>query len=176
MLRKKKYFTCTHHTQTVRTHGKSSEIRFLLAREYFQRCRLADTVRPDQSQHFALPRRGQPVQFERIFRVPVRGVLLQVAGQVNDRDGFERTLFHANTATDAQLLGYRGYLVVRGDFYAQFSHPDDGTRFLALLAASFRFALVVVYDGDPDLFVRLLDGLIARHPAGSRTLQAKKTR
>ena len=33
------------------------------------------------------------------------GVPLQVAGQVDNGDGLERTFFHAYTAADAQLLG-----------------------------------------------------------------------
>lgn len=94
----------------------------------------------------------------------MRGVLFQVAGQVDDGDGLKRAFFHANAAANAQLLGYRRYFVVWRHLYTQFAHSHDRARFLAFLAASLRLAFVVVHDGDTDLFVCLLNGLVARHP------------
>jgi hypothetical protein len=51
----------------------------------------------------------------------VGGVLGQVLGQVNDRDGLKWALLHTNTTTNAQSLGDGAYLRIRGNFNAQFS-------------------------------------------------------
>lgn len=54
---------------------------------------------------------------------------------------------YANTATDAKLFRYGGYLAVGRHFYAEFSHSNDGTRPLAFLPTTLRLTLVRVDDG-----------------------------
>ncbi len=64
------------------------------------------------------------MKFETIGRVSVRGIFLQVGGQVDDVDGFKRTLFHANTASNAQLLAQKGNFVGWTHFNTQFSYSS----------------------------------------------------
>ena len=55
----------------------------------------------------------QSVQLERVGRVAMGGLLLQVARQVDDGDRLEGTLLDADAATDAELLRDGGNLVIR---------------------------------------------------------------
>ena len=80
---------------------------------------------------------------------PVGGLLLQVGGQVDDGDGLEWALLHADAAPDAQLLRDGGDLVVGGHLDAELAHPDHGAGLLALLPAPLGLALVIVDNGDP---------------------------
>ena len=45
--------------------------------------------------------------------MPVGGLLLEVCGEVDDLDGVDGALLHADAAPDAQVLADRRYLVVR---------------------------------------------------------------
>ena len=99
----------------------------------------------------------------------MRRLAFQVAGQVDDGDGVERALFHADSAADAQLFGNGGDLVIGRDLDAELSHPDDGTGLFALLSASLGFAAVVVDDGDSGervRFVGVLALVLGRHGGG----------
>lgn len=63
-----------------------AEIRLELSGENLQRRRLADTVRTDETEHGAQPGRREPMQLEGVGAVAVGGVLVQVAGKVDDLD------------------------------------------------------------------------------------------
>lgn len=101
----------------------------------------------------------------------MRRFFAQVRRQVDDRNGLERTLSHANTAANAQLLGDGGNLVTRRDLDAKLACPDDGAIFFALLLATLRLALVIVHDGDSRevlRLVRLLPFQLGRHFEGEK--------
>jgi hypothetical protein len=74
------------------------------------------------------------------------------------------TYLHADTATDAQLLGERSNFRVGSDFNAKFSHANNWTCFLALLPAALGLALVRIDDGNARLLVGLISLTISRHP------------
>lgn len=78
----------------------------------------------------------------------MRGLLLQIRRQIDDRDRFERTFLHTNTATDAQLLTDRRNLIGRRHLNAQLARTHHRTGSFALLIASLRLALVLVDDRD----------------------------
>jgi len=65
------------------------QIRLLLARQNLQRRTLADTVRPNQSEHLSRPWHGQAVQLEGVGGVSVGDLSLEVGGQIDDVDGVE---------------------------------------------------------------------------------------
>jgi len=95
------------------------------------------------------------MELEGVLRVAVGSALLKVTGQVDDCDGLEGALLHADTASDTQLLRNSRNLVIGRYFNAEFSHPDNGTRLLALLATSLGLALVARDNGDPSELVLL---------------------
>jgi len=64
------------------------------------------------------------MQLERVRRVAMGRLLLQVARQVDDGDSIERTLLDANAAADTKLLRDGGDPVVRRHFDAELPHSD----------------------------------------------------
>lgn len=134
----------------------STEIGLELARKNLERRRLADTVGADKTEDLTGTGSGQSMQLERVGLVSVRDVRLEVGGQVEDLDRFERasarvsaapawyqarryergdccSLLHADTATNAQLLRDERLLVRRVDLDTQLPHLNNGTRPFALL-------------------------------------------
>ena len=97
--------TKTTHTST---HRVTSQVGFLFSGEDFERRGLADAVGADQAQHLARPRDGQPVQLERVLRVPVCRVLLQVTRQVQDVDGVEGAFLEANRKVERDSVIING--------------------------------------------------------------------
>ena len=94
----------------------------------------------------------------------MRGFVTEIGGQIDDLNGFEGTLLHADTASDAQFLrDLRDFRRGR-DLDAELSgdlargtgaHADDRAGPLALLAALLRLAFVRAHDGDSRHLVRL---------------------
>lgn len=76
----------------------------------------------------------------------------------------------ADTATDAKLLGQRGYLRCGRHFDAQLAHAHHWTGLLALLPTALRFAFVIADNGNTRLLVRLLVLLPARHAVNSKMI------
>ena len=145
---------------------KPAQIGLLLSSQNLEGRRLADTVSSNQSQDVSGPRNRKSMQFKRIGRVPVGRLLLQVGGQVDNVDGLEGTLLDAYTATDTQVFGDVGDLVVGHHLDAELAHPNDGTGLLALLPTSFGLAPIPVHDGDPSQGVTvggLLPLVLGRH-------------
>ena len=60
-------------------------------------------------------------------------------------------------------------LIIGGDFYTEFSHPDHGTGLLAFLSASLGFTLISGHDGYPGQLVLLLLRLVV--PFGTHLAQ-----
>jgi len=77
------------------------------------------------------------------------------------------THLDANTATDAQLLGQRGYLGRGRHLDAELAHAHHWAGLLALLPTPFGLALVIADDGNTRLLVHLLVLLSARHAVDS---------
>ena len=86
-----------------------------------------------------------------VSNIPVRGFFAQIRRQVNDSDSLKRTFFHTNTTTNAEFFRNGGNLYHWSDFYTQFSHPDNWTRFFALLPTSFGFAFIIIDYSNPGL-------------------------
>ncbi len=91
--------------------------------------------------------RGQAMQLERVGPEAVRGVLVQVARQVDDVNGLEGTLLDADAAADAELLADEGDLGVGRHLDAQLAHAHHRTRLFALLATLLGLAAIVAHDG-----------------------------
>ena len=113
----------------------SAQIGLELAAENLQGRALANTVRADKSQHLAGPGHGQPMQLEAVGRVPVCDLGLEIGWKIDDVYGAKRALLDTDTTSNAQTLGNESNLGFRGDLYAQFPRPDDGTGLLAFLSA-----------------------------------------
>ena len=64
---------------------------------------LADTVGSDQPEDLSGTGHGQAVKLEGVGAVAVGGLGRQVGGKVDDADGLEGALLHAQTAADAKL-------------------------------------------------------------------------
>ena len=60
---------------------------------------------------------------------------LKIGGEVDDLDGIERTLLHANTASDAQLFRDKRYLCSRCNLNTELSYLVYGTVRPAFLLA-----------------------------------------
>ena len=86
----------------------------------------------------------------------MRGFFAQIRRQVNDGYSLKRTFFHTNTATNTEFFRNWGNLYQWSDFYTQFSHPDNWTRFFALLPTSFGFAFIIIDYSNPGLSVGLI--------------------
>ena len=69
----------------------------------------------------------------------------------------------ADTASDAELLGNNGDLIIGRHLDAEFAHAHHGARALALLATSLRLAAVAVDDGDTGELAALLLSPPLRH-------------
>ena len=121
---------------------------------------LTDSVGADEAEDVPRPGHGQPVQLERVRRVSVRGLLLQVGRQVDDGDGLEGALLDADAAADAQLLADVGDLVVGRHLDAQLAHAHHRAGLLALLPAALGLAPVIVDDGDTGEHVAVV-GVLA---------------
>lgn len=67
----------------------------------------------------------QSVQLERVGRVAMGGLLLQVAWQIDDGYGVKGTLLDADAAADAQLLRDGRDPIVGRDLDAKFAHADN---------------------------------------------------
>lgn len=68
-----------------------------------------------------------------------------------------------NTASDTQLFGDGGDLVVGRHLNAQLAHTHHGAALLALLPASLRLAAIRIHNSDTRKFVGLLMVFISRH-------------
>mmetsp|Transcript_39690 Transcript_39690/g.99360 ORF Transcript_39690/g.99360 Transcript_39690/m.99360 type:complete len:356 (+) Transcript_39690:1363-2430(+) len=141
---------------------KLSEVGLELSRQNFEGRRLAGAVGPYQTQHLAGAGHGHPVKLEAVGSVAVSRLLLHVFREVDDVDGSERTLLNADTAPNAELLGYPSNLRGRSHLHAQLPHADDGAELLAFLRALLGLALLVVDDRDTRQLL-LLVVLLGRH-------------
>ena len=75
-----------------------------LVGQNLERCALADTVGAHETQHLSGARVGQSVQLERVGPIAMRGLRVEILGQVDNLNGLIRALLHANVATNAQFL------------------------------------------------------------------------
>ena len=117
---------------------ESAKVRLELASKYFEGSRLADTVgayetehlsrardrepavhsvssNPRQLQAEAGGRRHEPVQLESIGSVAMSCFAVEVGRKVDNVNCLERALLHADTTTDAKLLGQRRSLGIRSN-------------------------------------------------------------
>ena len=124
-----------------KTHIITAEVRFQFTSKDLESCTLADTVRPDEPEDLARSRRRQTVELERVGGVAVGDLRVEIRGQVDDGDGFERAsgstvswgfllgygnvLFHADTTTYAQELRDEGDLVGRLDLDAELAYASS---------------------------------------------------
>lgn len=85
-------------------HIKAPEVGLELAREDLECGRLADTVRADEAEDLARARRGQSMELERVGRVAVRHLRLEVGRQVDDVDRLKRAPVRVGQASAWQLM------------------------------------------------------------------------
>jgi hypothetical protein len=88
----------------VRRVLEATQIGLQFARKDLEGCRFSDTVGADQSEHLSRPGNRQPVQLEAVLRIPVGGVLFQVARQIDDVDCLERAFLQKKKSFLINLL------------------------------------------------------------------------
>mmetsp|Transcript_25950 Transcript_25950/g.46796 ORF Transcript_25950/g.46796 Transcript_25950/m.46796 type:complete len:309 (-) Transcript_25950:75-1001(-) len=132
----------------VRWRVEAPQIGLHFARQNFEGGGFSDTVRADQAEHLTRPRHGKTMELEAVGSISMRGVLLQIFGQVDDVDGLEWTFLDADSAADAERLAEVGDLGFGTDLDTEFAQLDDGAGFLTFLATFFGFASFGVDDGN----------------------------
>ena len=93
------------------------------------------------------------MKFECILPISVSNLTFEAFGQVNDFDCSVRASLNAHTATNAEVFRDLANGRCLTDLDAEFSSLVDWARLFALLSAFFRFTLVRIYDGNPELVV-----------------------
>lgn len=88
------------------------------------------------------------MEFKAIGSVPMRGVFLEVFGQIDNVDCLKGAFFDANAASDAERFREVGDFGLGADFDAEFSKFDDRAGLFAFLLALFRFTFLGGDDGD----------------------------
>ena len=73
------------------SHIVAAEVGLELPGQNLESSTLANTVRPDETEHLTGARSGEPVKFERVCRVPMRDFRLQIGRQVDDSNSLKRT-------------------------------------------------------------------------------------
>lgn len=139
----------------------SAQVGLELSAENLQGGTLSNTVCSDQTENLAGSGHGQTVQLETVGSISVGDLAFEIGGQVDDGDGIERALLGADTATDAEGLGYERELRVGLDLNTEFSAANDGARLFALLTTFSRATLVAIDDGDTGELVRHCCGDVA---------------
>jgi len=95
----------------------------------------------------------------------MRGLIVEVRGEIDDLHGLEGAFLHADAAPDAQLFRNLSDFRRGRDFDAEFAgdlargpgaHAHDRARPLALLTTLFRLAFIRRHDGDTRHLIRLL--------------------
>mmetsp|Transcript_40814 Transcript_40814/g.89258 ORF Transcript_40814/g.89258 Transcript_40814/m.89258 type:complete len:226 (+) Transcript_40814:1469-2146(+) len=127
------------------------QVGLQLAGQDGQRCGLPNAVGAYEAQDLSWTRHRQPVQLEGIGAIPMRRLRAQVLGQVDDGDGLEGALLHADTTADAEGLRNPGDLRILRDLNAQLACTDHWAKLLALLLALLRLTSVRADDGNTKL-------------------------
>ena len=112
----------------------ATQIGLQLATEDLESRAFANTICSDKTQDLAGAGHRKPMELEAVGRVPVRHFDIEVGRQVDNMDGPERTLFRADTATDAETFRDEGNLGIGSDLNTQLACADHGARLFALLA------------------------------------------
>ena len=91
------------------------------------------------------------MKFEGILTISMGTEFIHVFGNVDNFDCFEGAFLDADSTTNAKKLGDFNNGRSGHNIDAYFLCLVDGTRFLTLLLASFRFALFLVHNGNTVL-------------------------
>ncbi|KAI9911592.1 hypothetical protein PsorP6_009856 [Peronosclerospora sorghi] len=100
------------------------------------------------------------MELKRVGAVPMRRIVLEILGQVDDINGLKRTLFHTDATPDAQLLRDERDFTLGTHFNAEFPHAHDGARLFTLLTTFLWLALVGAHNGNTRQFVRHVAALV----------------
>lgn len=133
---------------TDRKYIITTQVRLHLTGHDLKCRRFPDSIRAHQPQHLPGLRGGKSMQLEAILRVSMCCIRLQIGGQIDDIDCFERAFLDANAATDTQFLADTGDGRDGGHFDAELSHPVHRTGFLAFLPTFLGLATVFVHYRD----------------------------
>lgn len=109
---------------------------------------LSDTVGAHESEHSSKEGLGQSVEFEHIGSVTMDGLIGDALGQIDDFDGLEWALLHADGAPDAKTLCDDAALAEPLDLDAQLPLLVNWALSLALQSALLGLALLLVYDSN----------------------------
>lgn len=93
--------------------------------------RLSDTVGSDQSKNLSRSGDGQTMELERVGRVTVSHLLLQVGGQVDNVDSTEGAALNTDTTTNAKIFRNECDLGCRRDFNTHLAYiqkPENRIR------------------------------------------------
>ena len=96
------------------------------------------------------------MELETVHTISVGHLLFESLRQVDDRNGFERTLLYAKVATDAHGFGDHLDLTCLCDLNTNLTGLVDRTGLRALESASFWLAPFRIYNSNPIL-IRLHD-------------------
>lgn len=113
---------------------ETAQVWLQLSGENFERSGLSDTVGSNKTKDLARSWHRQTVKLERVGRVSVGDLRLEVGWQVDNVDGAERALLWADTASNAERLGDEGDLGGWINLDTEASRADDWAGLLALLA------------------------------------------
>ena len=80
-----------HVENVALTHVITTQVWLQLSGQDLERSAFADTVRPDESKHLAWSWCRQSMQLERVRRVTMCDLGLEIGGEVDDGDSFEWT-------------------------------------------------------------------------------------
>lgn len=77
----------------------SSQVWFALSTQNFECRRFSNTIGTYEAQYLSRTRCRQTMELERVWTKPMSSVPLQVLGEIDNVDCFERTFFDTNTAS-----------------------------------------------------------------------------
>lgn len=93
------------------------------------------------------------MELERVSRISVGGLGLEICWHVNDINGVKWTFFHTNTTTNTQSLGNKCDFRSRSDLNTKFTGLDHRTGLSAFLLTLFGLASVRRDNGDSRVLV-----------------------
>jgi len=114
---------------------------------------LSGTVTSDQTEDLTGSGGGKSVELEGVGAVTMGGELAEVGGEIDNLDGFEGALLHAETATDAEIFRDLAEFGGGGNFDTELTGLVDGAALSTFLLALLGLAFITVDNGNSELVV-----------------------
>jgi len=114
---------------------------------------LSGTITSDQTEDLTGSGGGKSVELEGVGAVTMGGELAEVGGEIDNLDGFEGALLHAETATDAEIFRDLAEFGGGGNFDTELTGLVDGAALSTFLLALLGLAFITVDNGNSELVV-----------------------